>query len=198
MLRQIGSSMAQLHQIPVPNYLPKFHPYGLQVFPTVIGKKLDTEYEYWLKGRLQFLKKNLPENLPQGLIHGDIFFDNVLFEDAEIKAIIDFEEACHYYLIFDLGMGVLGLCRTGGKIDLTKTRALIEGYEQIRFLDFMEKEFLQFFIEYAAIATSWWRFWKHNIYSPNPNLSNKHWEMVKVAKEVEILTKEHFLSFVFE
>jgi len=198
MLRQIGCYMAQLHEIPVPDYLPKFHPYGLQVFSTVIGKKLDMEYEYWLKGRLQFLRKNFPENLPQGLIHGDIFFDNVLFEDGEIKAIIDFEEACYYYLIFDLGMGVLGLCRTDGKIDLTKTRALIKGYEQIRLLDFMEKEFLQFFIEYAAIATSWWRFWKYNIYSPNPNLSDKHWEMVKVAKEVGILTKDHFLSFAFE
>jgi len=39
MLRQIGSSMALLHQIPAPNYLPKLHPYGLQVFSSVIGKK---------------------------------------------------------------------------------------------------------------------------------------------------------------
>ena len=37
-LVQIGTSMAQLHQIPVPNYLPKYHPYGQQVFLSVIGK----------------------------------------------------------------------------------------------------------------------------------------------------------------
>jgi len=132
------------------------------------------------------------------LVHGDIFFDNVLFEKNKIKAIIDFEEACNYYLIFDLGMGVLGLCRTGGKIDLNKTRALIKGYEQIRSLGFSERDSLQLFIEYAAIATSWWRFWKYNIDSPNPDLRNKHWKMVQVAKEVEILAKEYFLSIVFE
>ncbi|MCH7784807.1 MAG: homoserine kinase [Bacteroidetes bacterium] len=197
-LRQIGNSMAQLHQIPVPHYLPKLHPYGYQVFSTVIDKRLDTEYEYWLKERLQFLEKNLPENLPRGLVHGDIFFDNVLFENNKIKAIIDFEEACNYYFIFDLGMGVLGLCRTDGKIDLAKTRALIKGYEQVRSLDFLEKDSLQLFIEYGAIATSWWRFWKYNIHSPSLNLGDKHWEMVQVAKEVEILNKEHFLSIVFE
>lgn len=197
-LSQIGSSMAQLHQIPVPDYLPKSHPYGQQVFSSVIGKGLDTEYEHWLKERLQFLKKYLPEDLPRGLVHGDIFFDNVLFECNKIKAIIDFEEACNYYLIFDLGMGVLGLCRTGGKIDLNKARALIKGYEQIRSLGFQERDSLQLFIEYAAIATSWWRFWKYNIQSPNPNLRNKHWKMVQVAKEIEILAKEHFLSIVFE
>jgi len=58
-------------------------------------------------------------------------------------------------LIFDLGMGVLGLCRTVGKIDLNKTRALIKGYEQIRSLGFSERDSQQLFIEYAAIATSW-------------------------------------------
>ena len=197
-LAQIGRSMAQLHQIPVPDYLPKYHPYGQQVFSSVIGKGIDTEYEKWLKERLQFLKKHVPEDLPRGLVHGDIFFDNVLFENNKIKAIIDFEEACNYYLIFDLGMGILGLCRTGGKIDLNKARALIKGYEQIRSLGVPERDSLQLFIEYAAIATSWWRFWKYNIHSPNPDLRNKHWKMVQVAKEVEILDKKHFLSIVFE
>ena len=95
-------------------------------------------------------------------------------------------------------MGILGLCRTGGKIDLNKARALIKGYEQIRSLVFSERDSLQLFIEYAAIATSYWRFWKYNIHSPTPDLRNKHWKMVQVAKEVEILTKEHFLSIVFE
>jgi len=196
-LRQIGSSMAQLHQIPVPDYLPKSHSYGQQVFSSVIGKGLDTEYEHWLKERLQFLEKHLPKGLPRGLVHGDMFFDNVLFENNKVKAVIDFEEACNYYLIFDLGMGVLGLCRTEEKIDLNKAKSLIKGYEQIRSLEFSERDALQLFIEYAAIATSWWRFWKYNIHSPNPDLRNKHWKMVQVAKEVKILNREHFLSIVF-
>lgn len=118
-----------------------------------------------------------------------------LFKNGKIKAIIDFGEACHYYLIFDLGMGVLGLCRTGGKIDLNKTRALIKGYEQIRSLELLEKEFLQFFVEYAAIAISWWRFWKYNRYSPNSKTKDKHWEMVHFSEEVEKLNKKQFMLY---
>ena len=79
--------------------------------------------------------------MPKGLIPGDIFFDNVLFRNENIQAIIDFVEACHYYFVFDLGMSTLGLCRTDGEIDLTKTRALIEGYQQKRPCEFLEGEF---------------------------------------------------------
>ncbi len=188
MLEQIGRSIAQMHQIPAPEYLPSQHPYGIQVFSSVIGKAIDSEYENWLEDRLHFLRDNLPDNLPKGLIHGDIFFDNVVFERTELKAIIDFEGACRYYLVFDLGMGILGLCRTEGIIDLTKVKALIKGYEQIRPMEIPEKRFIPFFIEYAAIATSYWRYWKYNIYSPNPDRSGKHREMVQVAKSVSKLS----------
>jgi len=97
MLKQIGSTIAKLHQTPAPDFLPESHPYGLQVFLTIVDKGIDKTYESWLAEQTQFLTKNLPGNLPSGLIHGDIFFDNVLFEDGKIKAIIDFEEACSYY-----------------------------------------------------------------------------------------------------
>jgi homoserine kinase type II len=131
------------------------------------------------------------------LIHGDLFFDNILFEGDKIKAIIDLEEACSYYLIFDLGMAVIGLCRTDDKIDLTKVKALIEGYETVRLLSSVEKKSLPLFVKYAATATSWWRFWKYNIHSPKPDLSTKHWEMVQVVKEVDVLVTEGFTAKLF-
>ncbi len=194
MLKQIGRTMAKLHQTPAPDFLPELHPYGLQVFLTVVDKGIDKTYESWLAEQTRFLTKNLPGNLPSGLIHGDLFFDNILFEDGKIKAIIDFEEACSYYLVFDLGMGILGLCRTNRKFDWTKVNALIKGYEEVRLLESLEKEFLPFFIKYAAVATSWWRYWKYNIHSPNLDLSNKHWEMVHVAKEMDALKIEDVMT----
>lgn len=197
MLKQAGAAMARLHQIPVPDFLPKKHPYGLQIFPEVQDKGIDQLYESWLKEQTAFITKNLPKNLPSGLIHGDLFFDNILFEGDKIKAIIDLEEACSYYLIFDLGMAVIGLCRTDDKIDLTKVKALIEGYETVRLLSSVEKKSLPLFVKYAATATSWWRFWKYNIHSPKPDLSTKHWEMVQVVKEVDVLVTEGFTAKLF-
>ncbi len=198
MLGQIGESMAKLHQIPAPEFLPKLHPYGLQMFSTVVDKAIDKAYESWLAKQIQILNQNLPDNLPSGLIHGDVFFDNVLFKDNKIKAIIDFEEACCYPLLFDLGMAILGLCRTNEEIDLMKIKALIKGYEELRPLENLEKEFLPLFIKYAATATSYWRFWKYNIHSPSPEGSGKHWEMVDIAKQIENLVLEDFRQIVFD
>ena len=197
-LRQIGQTMAQLHQIPAPDYLPKLHPYEQQAFSGIMDKSINPEYENWLKKKLQFFEQKRPKNLPIGLIHGDVFFDNVLFEPNDIKAIIDFEEACDYYLIFDIAMGILGLCRVDEKIDLKKANALVRGYEEVRPLTFLEKDSLVFFIEYAAVATSCWRFWKYNIHSPSPHLSDRYEEMVRVAKEVAKFSKAYFSSIVFK
>ena len=44
-----------------------------------------------------------------------------------------------------------------------------------------EREILQLFVGYAAIATSSWRFWKYNIDTPIAELSQKHWEMVNIS-----------------
>jgi len=197
-LGQIGSAMARLHQIPAPDYLAQLPPYGDEYFSIVIGYGKDAKFESWLDKGLRFFNENGPGDLPKGLIHGDVFFDNVLFENNQIKAIIDFEEARNYYFISDLGMGVIGLCASGEKIELTKVREFVAGYERLRPLDLLEKESLQSFIEYAALSTSCWRFWKYNIYSSSLDLKNKHLEMFKIAEDIKLLANDDFMQIVFE
>ena len=197
MVSQVGMAMANLHEIPSPDYLPKQHPYGLETFRRIMRKGIDLEYENWLAERYDFLVQTIPFGLPRGMIHGDVFYDNVLFDGERFKAIIDFEEVCLYYKVFDLGMGVLGLCREGLRIELPKVQSLIKGYQQIRELEDKEKEVLQLFVEYAAIATSSWRFWKYNIDTPITSLSEKHWEMVKISKAARTIPKGEFMTAVF-
>jgi len=196
-LVQVGKEMAKLHQIPAPHYLPTSHPYGHQTFSAVIGKEIDPHYEDWLQNRLDYFEKEFPKNLPTGLVHGDIFSDNVLFEQQILKAIIDFEEACHYILVFDIAMGILGLCQVESKIDLGRAYQVLDGYQQIRTLEESEKQFLAFFIEYAAAATSCWRFRKYHIHSPSPHLSNKHRDMMQIAQQIGKLSKSDFQQAVF-
>ena len=121
-----------------------------------------------------------------------------MFDQEFLQAIIDFESACIYFLVYDLGMAIIGLCNENGTINWHKAKALIGGYEQIRELEQLEKENLQFFTAYAAVGTSCWRYWKYHIDSPNPALSHKHWEMVSLAMAIEKLDKEHISSLVFE
>ena len=202
MLSQVGRQAAQLNQIPPPDYLSTNHPYGRQFFSRVMGLNIDAKYECWMAKEIDYLEQNIAKNLPRGLIHGDLFYDNLLFNPLSsmpggFKAIIDFEEACHYYLIFELGMGILGTCVNDITVDLDKARALVSGYEEVRPLTKIEKESLQLFVRYAAVATSYWRFNKYNIEEPNKDRASHHLQMMQIAKAVGEISKTHFFNDIF-
>ena len=198
MLLRVGMVMAKLHQMPSPTYLPRKHPCGYETFDTLIDRHINTSYESWLAKRLAYFEKHLPQELPTGLIHGDLFADNVLFEGNQIQAIIDFECACHYYKLFDLGMGILGMCVQENSVALDKARAFVGGYEQIRPLTPLEKEHLQLFVDYAATATSSWRYWKYFIDTPSLKKADKPWQMVRIADNIRAIPKSKFMTTIFD
>ena len=185
MLLQVGAKMAAMHQLVIPDQLlePR-HSYGLQLFESVIGANIDTRYESWLAGQISYLTQKIPTDAPRGFIHGDLFYDNLLFDGVEFRAIIDFEEACFYYKAFDLGMGVVGMCTDDAVLAPAKARALVAGYQSVRMLEEREQMALPLFSEYAATATSFWRYWKYNIDTPSVENASKHWEMVRLAKQI--------------
>jgi len=197
MLGQVGAALAKLNEIPAPNFLPDIHYYGLQTFPSLIGRNIDLEYEVWLAQKYSLFKKSFPDDIPRGLIHGDLFIDNVLFEGEKFKAIIDFEESCRYFKVFDLGMAIAGMCTDETKIRFDKVQALVFGYQQVRLLEEREKDTLQLFIEYAAVATSSWRFWKYQIDTPSTENADLHRQMARLADEVQAIPKAKFIESVF-
>jgi homoserine kinase type II len=202
MLSQVGREAARLNTIPSPDYLLTNHPYGRQLFPRVVGLNIDAKYESWLAEEIDYLEQHIAVNLPRGLIHGDLFYDNLLFDPLSgmpggFKAIIDFEEACHYHLIFELGMGIVGACVNDITINLDKARALVDGYQQVRPLAQIEKESLQLFARYAAVATSYWRFNKYIIEESSEDRAGHHWQMVQIAKEVAEISTTRFFDAIF-
>jgi len=80
--------------------------------------------------------------LPAGLIHGDLFRDNVLWsENGRIGALLDFESACHGTYAYDFMVTVLAWC-VGDDLSPTLARAMREGYEEVRPLSEVEKDAL--------------------------------------------------------
>jgi homoserine kinase type II len=196
MLRQVGAAMARLHQIPVPDFLPDQQPYGAQHLSRFAGRNIDPQYEAWAAKRLAYLAQHIPPGLPRGIIHSDLFCDNVLFAGKKLRAIIDFEDAIYYHKGFDLAMGFVGLCRAGSKLVFDKARSLVRGYQQVRTLEEREKQFLQLFAEYAATAISCWRFWKYRLHTPIPAKADKHLQMVRLAEEIGNIPKASFLNAI--
>ena len=118
------------------------------------------------------------------LIHGDVFFDNVVVQGDQLMAIIDFEESCHYYRNFDLGMVMVGACRDCKGISFEKARWFMRGYLKETTLQSIERETLKAFAVYAAVATSFWRFRQYHLRRPEPGLYNKHVEMQDLADTI--------------
>jgi homoserine kinase type II len=197
MLRQVGVAMAKLHQLSVPEGLLDKELYGMPHFSSMVGHNLDPEYETWMVQRLAHLEQRIPQELPQSLIHSDLFYDNVLFTGNRLKAFIDFEDALYYYKGFDLGMGVVGLCSTESGVELEKVRALVAGYQQIRQLEEEEKETLQLFSVYATTIVSCWRYWKYNVDKPTAKKARTHLSMQRIAERIDDIPPASFLDAVF-
>lgn len=197
MLSQVGTAMAKLHQIPGPDFLPHRLEIGLEFIKELIEQKIDRGYKNWLTRRYDDFSKNIPSGLPRGLIHGDVYFDNVLFNGRQFKALIDFEEACNYYKVFGLGMAVVGLCSEKKKINLPKVQSLLHGYQMIRKLESSERRSLKLFIDFAATSNSAWRYWKYNIDTPTVERADTYKDLVDLAGSAGILSNELFMTSVF-
>ncbi len=196
-LRALGREIARLHGVKPPKGLLDRFPYDLEAFDEVILSSADTRYRKWLKEKKAFLAQTLRQDLPKGLIHGDIFYDNTLFKGDALVAIIDFEEACQYAMVFDIGMCITGACSTHGLVDLSKARHLVKGYERVRALENAEKKQLQAFVIYGAVATSFWRFRQYNIIMPNHSDAKTHEKMDRIADQVHQMPKSVFYDGVF-
>ena len=136
--------------------------------------------------------------LPRSLIHGDLFFDNVLFLNSGLIAFIDFVESCEYYRVFDIGMAMVGQCVDDGEINFEKARALVEGYERLRKLEEIEKDALQLFAEYAALTIAYWRFFRHNVYKQVPAKKFDHRNMLNIAMMFKKISSKEFRYNIFQ
>jgi homoserine kinase type II len=108
----------------------------------------------------------------------------MIVKGDQLMAIIDFEEACHYYRSFDLGMVIVGACRNREGISFRKAKQFLRGYQNDRTLEPVERESLKAFAVYAAVATSFWRFRQYHLLRPDPRLRDKHVEMQTLADTI--------------
>ncbi|MGO1076354.1 homoserine kinase [Inquilinus sp. CA228] len=82
---------------------------------------------------LAFLETHWPADLPAGLIHADLFPDNVFFRDGRLSGLIDFYFACTDMLAYDLSICLNAWCfEPDGAFNVTKARALLSGYRAER------------------------------------------------------------------
>jgi homoserine kinase type II len=86
-----------------------------------------------IEKELRHLEQHWPADLPQGVIHADLFPDNVFFLGDKLSGLIDFYFACNDMLAYDLAVCLNAWCfETDGSFNVTKARALLQAYESVR------------------------------------------------------------------
>ena len=86
-----------------------------------------------LAAELDFFEANWPRDLPGGVIHADLFPDNVFFLHDRLSGLIDFYFACNDYFAFDVAVCLNAWCfEPDLSCNVIKARALIQAYDEVR------------------------------------------------------------------
>jgi homoserine kinase type II len=86
-----------------------------------------------IERELDYLEANWPGDLPAGVIHADLFPDNVFFLKENLSGLIDFYFACNDMLAYDLAICLNAWCFEADRsLNITKSRALISSYRSVR------------------------------------------------------------------
>jgi homoserine kinase type II len=86
-----------------------------------------------LAGELDQLEAAWPRDLPSGVIHADLFPDNVFFRGERVSGLIDFYFACTDFLAYDIAICLNAWCfESDGGFNVTKARLLLSNYRAVR------------------------------------------------------------------
>lgn len=113
-----------------------------------------------LNATMAFQKGLDLQALPTGIIHADLFRDNVLFDGEKMGGFIDFYYACHDVLAYDIAIAANDWCvQADGQFDEARLSALLDAYQAVRPLTAAEQQNWQGLLRIAAL-----RFWLSRLY----------------------------------
>ena len=154
--RRVGEQLGRLHDLASGFTAARENPYGLaRVEGWIAGLGPEGEGDAEVAAALPLLEDELARaahlpGAPQGLVHGDLFVDNVLWIGDRVSAILDWEMSCVAPFAYDLGVAVNAWCYTD-RYEPTRAAALVQGYRARRRLEPDTVAALHAWARYAAL-----------------------------------------------
>ncbi len=155
---ELGRALARLHlagadfKLTRPNALGPVGWHALYQRFASSADRISTGLSQIIASELAHLDGAWPAGLPSGVIHADLFPDNVFFIGDTLSGMIDFYFACNDYLAYDIAICLNAWCfEKDFQFNITKARALLKAYEEVRPLMRDEREALPILARGAAL-----------------------------------------------
>ena len=157
---QVGKIISQMHSITKKLKFSRKNSMGIKKLNPLLKSikfksKKNSNLEKFLMQNLSNIKKNWPTKLPYGIIHGDLFVDNIFFNKDKLSGVIDFYFAANDFFMYEIAICINALCFDKKKnkflINKQKVKNLIKGYESVRKITIGEKKSLNILCRGAAI-----------------------------------------------
>jgi homoserine kinase type II len=157
---EVGKIIAQMHLVTKNINLSRRNSMGIKYLDPLLKSikfrsNKFSNLEKFLINNLKEIKKNWPKKLPKGIIHGDLFIDNIFFNKNKLSGIIDFYFSANDYFMYEIAICINALCfdnkKSKFKINKQKIKSLIKGYESIKKISLKEKNSLNILCRGAAM-----------------------------------------------
>ncbi len=197
---EVGTFLARMHlaglSFPATMENPR-GPHWWKVTAEAVLPFLDSSQRTLLEQELAHQTGFRGADLPRGVIHADLFRDNVLFDDDRLGGAIDFYYACNDVLAFDLAITVNDWCvQPDGSLDDSRLQAMLAGYQLVRPLNQAECAAWSTLLRAGAL-----RFWLSRLYDfyfPKPGEMTQTKDPGHFRRVLEARVRDESLIQVFK
>jgi len=157
----VGKNIAKLHKASKKLKIYRKNSLSVKSWSNILNKidsrinRLSKNLKTSMKNELFQIKKKWPNNLPKGIIHSDLFIDNIFFYRKKFYGYIDFYFSCNDFLAYELAISINALCfkkkNRSFIFDVNKSSNLLKGYETIRKLSNNEKKYFNVLCKGSAL-----------------------------------------------
>ena len=159
--KSVGTEAAKMHEITKNFKIKRQNDLSIKswrkIFNSVKDKctKIHKDLPRLIEDNLIDVEKKWPIDLPKGIIHADLFNDNIFFKENKFSGIIDFYFSCNDFYAFEIAICFNALCFDGHQNNLsfnvTKAKKFIDGYNEIRKLSDDEKKSIKILSQGSAL-----------------------------------------------
>jgi len=156
---EIGKMLGKLHNLTINFNESRQNSLDIKEWKNLLSKctkNEDKKFDIVLKeveNEIDFLESVWPKNIPSGVVHADLFKDNVFFKDEKITGVIDFYFSCYHFFLYDISIVINDWCfDSNGKIfNYEYYKAILNGYNEHKKITQHEIDSFNIILRSAAV-----------------------------------------------